>query len=529
MRALSKPLVRCAALCLLLVAGIASADSPLADALQANDRTMALKLLASGADVNAAQPDGTTPLHWAAYHNDTELVKALLARGARANVENSFGAAPLTEAVEVDNLDIVNALLKAGADVEAPNADGQTALMLAARIGDFAIAQTLLRHGASADPREGWRGQTALMWAGAESHPDIVELLLRHHAKVNVRAAWNDWGSQITSEPRAQYRPTGGLTPLLYAARSGCLACVQSLLKAGADINLPNPDGITPLMIAIDNLHYDVAKYLLQHGANPNVWDWWGRTALYIAVDMHSYPNSRRSFHGPFVHVVLTDKTSNMDIINMLLAAGVNPNPQLDMHRPGRGGNSGRFVENLLDAGATPLLRAAVAQDAEACQVLLAHGALVNLPNAMGVTPLMAASGIGISEVDPRPLFDGDVQGRALKTLEVLVKAGADVNARITDTSSHTARIARPSTVTDRQGQTALYGAVNWGWTRVAQFLIEHGAKANIVDDRGVGPLDVILKGDVHLRDHKADAEIVSLLKTAMADKAPERPPAQAG
>lgn len=516
-RVLLRPLLSFAALCLLLMGSAAvMADPLLADVIQANNRAEALKMIAAGADVNVAQPDGTTPLHWAAYQNDVQLVNALLKRGAKPNVENSFGSTPLAEAVKVGNLDIVNALLKAGANVEAANEDGETALMLAARNGSLAIAQTLLRHGASANPREGWRGQTALMWAAAEVHPDIVKLLLKYHAKVNVRAAATDWGNQITSEPRAQYRPVGGLTPLLYAARSGCLECVQALLKAGADINLPNPDGITPLMTAIDNLHFDVAKYLLQQHANPNLWDWWGRTALYIAVDMHSYPDSRVPFGGPRLHIVVPDKTTSMDIIKMLLAAGVNPNPQLDMHRPGRGGNSGRFVENLLDAGATPLLRAAVAQDAEACEVLLKHGALINLPNAMGVTPLMAASGIGISPVDPRPVFDAGIEDRAMRTIAVLIKAGADVNARITDTSSHTARIARPSSMTDRQGETALYGAITWGWTRVAHFLVDHGARASTVDAKGRAPLD-FLKGDLHGRNPKADAELIELLKTTVA------------
>ncbi len=105
--------------------------------------------------------------------------------------------------------------------------------------------------------------------------------------------------------------------------------------------------------------------------------------------------------------IEIDDKTTAMDIIKTLLAAGVNPNPQLAMHRPGRGGNTARFVENLLTTGATPLLRAAIAQDAEAAQVLLEHGALVDLPNVMGVTPLMAAAGIGIATFDPRPLLDG--------------------------------------------------------------------------------------------------------------------------
>ena len=493
--------------------GATAADGSLADMIQGGDRDAGLKVLDVHTDVNAPQPDGTTPLHWAVYRDDLGLVKALLVRGARVNVSNSFGSTPLAEAVKVADLAIVDELIRKGADVEAANTDGQTVLMLAARNGTTDIARVLLRHGANVNARESWRGQTALMWAAAQSHPGMVELLTKHHAQLDVAADENDWGTQVTSEPRAQYRPSGGMTALIYAARSGCVPCGEALLKAGADINLPNPDGVTPLMTALDNLHFDFAKLLLDRGANPHVWDWWGRTALYIAVDMHSYPNSRAAFQGPKVQIELTDRTTAADIIKGLLAAGVNPNPQLDMHRPGRGGNTARFVENLLTTGATPLLRAAVAQDPEAAQLLLQHGALVNLPNVMGVTPLMAAAGMGVSTNDPRPLLDGDVQARAVATLEVLVNAGADVKARVSDTSSHNGRIARPSTMTDRQGQTALYAPVNWGWPRVTKFLLDHGASADVTDENGKGPLDPILHGDVAGRDHAADAEVVALVR----------------
>ena len=164
----------------------------------------------------------------------------------------------------------------------APNGDGQTALMLAARTGSLDVAKLLVERGADVNAREAWRDQTALMWAAEGAFPELTQFLIEHGADVNARAAANDWGAQITSEPRAQYRPTGGLTPLLYAARSGCAGCVRALLAAGEDIDRPTPDGVTPLMIAIDNLEFDTAKVLLDAGANPHVSDWWGRTALYL-------------------------------------------------------------------------------------------------------------------------------------------------------------------------------------------------------------------------------------------------------
>ncbi len=133
----------------------------------------------------------------------------------------------------------------------------------------------------------------------------MVDFLIAHKAEVDIRADANDWGNQITSEPRAQYRPTGGLTPLLYATCRGCLACAQSLVKAGAAVNRPTPDGVTPLMNAIDNNHYDIANFLLDQGANPDLFDWWGRTAVYLAADMRTRGGARggpagsRSNDGP--------------------------------------------------------------------------------------------------------------------------------------------------------------------------------------------------------------------------------------
>jgi ankyrin repeat protein len=492
------------------MAGHASAAELLADVIHAGHRTTALQLIQGGADVNAPQGDGTTSLHWAIYQVDAPLTQALLAKGARPNVTNELGASPLGEAVKLGELGLVTMLLNAGAKANTANQDGQSLLMLAARTGSVSVAKALVQHGADVNAREGWHGQTALMWAAVGSQPEMVEYLISRHAAISVRASINDWGNQITSEPRAQYRPTGGLTPLLYAVRSGCQRCVAALLKAGADIGQPTPDGVTPLMSAIDNLHFDLAKDLLARGANPHVWDNWGRTALYVATDMNSL-TSRGG--GPTGEA--TDKTTALELMRLLLAAGVNPNPQLLMHRPGRGGNSGRFTDDLLTIGATPLLRAAISFDTAAMNVLLDGGALVNLPNGMGATPLMAAAGLGVSIRDPRGSFTtADVQTRSLAALEVLVKAGADVNVQLTDTTGRTARIARPSTMTDREGQTALYGPINWGWTSVVRYLLEHGARVDVSDAKGKTPVDAAA-GNAGGRDYKKVEDVTNLIKQA--------------
>ena len=497
------------AVSVLLACAAAHAQSPIANLIQNGERAAALEAIhARGADVNATQGDGTTPLHWAVYKVDRELVAELLDHGAKPDVTNKYGSSPLAEAAKLGDLEPVRQLLDAGANVESPNADGQTALMLAARIGSLDVAKLLVERGADVNAKEAWRDQTALIWAVDNNFPELTQFLIDSGADVGARASANDWDSQITAEPRAQYRPVGGLTVLLYAARSGCTRCVRSLLAAGADIDKPTPEGMTPLMIAIDNQAYDTARLLLDEGANPNVWDWYGRTALYVAVDMGS-------FRGRASHPTASSETTATDVVRKLLDAGVNPNAQMNMHRPSRGGNIGRFADELLTTGTTPLLRAAIGGDVETARLLLEHGALVDLPNVQGLTPLMAAAG-HTSGRNQR--FDTEqAQARAIELLDLLLAAGADIDAKLTDTDALTARVGRqPNAVTEREGQTALFGAVKFGWANVVEFLLAKGADPNVKDALGRTALDGAM-GRISGRDNTPSEEIATRLRSAMA------------
>ncbi|MGH8149330.1 MAG: ankyrin repeat domain-containing protein [Steroidobacteraceae bacterium] len=507
-----------AAVGLWAVAAVAQAAPGLADLVEAGQDAAALTMVASGANVNATQGDGGTALGWAVFRLDVPLAKALLRHGADPDLANDFGSTPLAEAVETANVPLVKMLIRAGANVNEANADGETPLMLAAHTGAVKIAKLLVRHGANVNTRERWRDQTALMWAVAQGQARMTAYLVSRGAEVNVRSISNDWmdkAAQITSEPRAQYRPAGGLTPLLYAVRAGCLDCVKALLEGGAKIDMPTPLGVTPLIAAIDNFQFDIAKYLLERGANPQVWDWWGRTPLYVAVDMHTF---RPRLGAP--QAGGAGRTTAMDIVNLLLADGVDPNAQLDMHRPGRGADSGRFADFMLTTGTTALLRAAISHDNVVIEALLAHGARVDLPTVQGVTPLMAAAGMGCKSgpehlvSDLRGDYSGDVQSRAIGTIALLMRAGADINAQVTDTTSYTARVLRGGTLTNRQGQTALYGAIQWGWPKVVRYLIDHGAVVDMKDDRGRSPLEAATKG-VGLKGFHENESIVALLTQA--------------
>lgn len=491
----------------------AQVDAGLPDLVRTGDRAGALELIRLGADVNAALADGSTALHWAVHNVDEEMTDLLLSREADPSVKNRYGAAPLTEAVRIANANIVGMLLAAGADPEATNEDGQTALMLAASTGVSEVAELLLDAGANVNAIEAWKGQTALIWAAANGHGDMTKLLIERGANVSVRAAATDWGSQITAEPRAQYRPVGGLTPLLYAARSGCEACIDAMLDAGADINLPTPEAVTPLMVAIDNYRYNAARLLLERGANPHVWDWWGRTALYIATDMNSYgPNQARGGGE------ITEGATALDIMRMLLEAGVNRDPQLNHHRPGRGGNSGRFVDDLLTTGATPLLRAANTHDLDGVKLLLEYGAQVDLPNVMGVTPLLAAAGFGNARGVLRGTFDPAQQALVIPVLDVLLAAGADINATVKDTTGHNAVIARMSTMTDREGHNVVFAAAMQNWNDVVKYLVqEKGADITVRDANGKSVLDAV-KGQAGGRaDRPVSQDTIALVESLLA------------
>src|SRR5262249_159380 len=286
-----------------------------------------------------------------------------------ANVTNHYGASPLSEAVKLGDVDLARMLLDAHADPDSPNQDGQTALMLASSIGSLEIAKLLIKSGANVNAIENYRGQTPRMWAAAGDHPDVVDLLLAHRANVTLRAKYDDWPRQMTSEPRAQFRQTGGLTALLYATRSGCYRCAVAIVKAGADVNQPNPDGVTPLINALDNRSFDIAMFLLDKGANPSAWDMTGRTPLYVAVDMNSYSGPTGAGGGNFQGFGpeagpprAPNKATAMDLVDRLLTMGVDPNHELTRMRP-NGNGRGRFADYMMRGGTSPLMIAALSLD----------------------------------------------------------------------------------------------------------------------------------------------------------------------
>jgi uncharacterized protein len=450
------------------VVSVSFADTPrLVAAVKSGDRASALSMIREKADVTAPEADGTTALHWAARADDVELAERLIDAGADASARNRYGVSPLYLAAQNGSADMIRRLLDAGVDPNEVGNEGETVLMTAARTGDVAAARILLERGANVHARESWHGQTALMWAAAQGHAQMIRTLIEHGAEVDARSNVEEWERQMTAEPRAKWLPPGGMTPLLFAAREGCLACVPVLVEHGADVDALTPDGISPVLSALINGHYDVAGALIEAGADPNLVDETGRGALYAAIDFNTMPASNR----PAPHVLENTLTA-LDVAAMLLERGADVNAQLNALPPYRA-KLDRGNDMMLTAGTTALLRAAKSGDVAALRLLLEHGADPMLATRNGANPLMAAAGLGTAEQDTTGRYKTEPQ--AIEAIRILLDAGLDIDA------------------VDSRGRTALHGAAMQGYDDVIRFLAARGARLDVEDQSGFTPLDTAL------------------------------------
>ncbi len=482
----------------------AAAGAPaLLDAAERGDHAAALRLLSKGADPNLAGPDGTTPIMWAASNDDVELVRALVKAGAHVKARNQFGTSALTEAAIIGSAAIINTLIKAGADPNTMNPEGETALMAVARSGKVEAAKVLVEAGADVNAKEAFGGQTALMWAAAQSQPEMVRYLAAHGADVNARGIVRNWERKVITEPRPKDLNQGGFTPLLYAAREGCVECAKQLVAAGADLDLEDPHRVTPLNMALLNLHFELAAYLVNAGADVNKWDFYGRSPMYMAADVSTLPTKG---NGAVAVLPSEDTVTALDVAKLLFDKGANPNIQLKRRPPYRDVPQDRSGDTILAQGATALLRAARAGDAPFVELLLKHGALVDLPSKEGVTPLMAAAGVEFGTRVTRGR-NRTVEG-VLATMTLLLDAGANINARMVneprrevfDPSAAQANVyaaglrGRPSQIPTPDAvpdQTALMGAAERGYTPIVKLLVERGADVTLKDAIGRTALDL--------------------------------------
>ena len=416
-----------------------------------------------GADVDALGPHATPALHWLVHYEELELTRRLL---------------------------------DAGADANWSNPEGETALMNVARAGNLAGAELLLEHGADIHAKEHWGGQTALLWAAAQSQPEMIQYLIDQGADINQPSVTRHWERTLLDEPRPKIMNKGGMTALHFAAREGCTACITTLAKAGANLDAQDPERVTPLNTALINLHFNTAAALIEAGADVNKWDLYGRSPLFNAIDLNTMPIGGRA------DIPSQDLTTGYDIAILLLDRGADPNLQLKLVPPLREAIYDRGSDKVLTTGATALMRAVKGGDIPSTQLLLDHGALPDLPNMEGQTPMMIVAGIGHTSSPTRGRYR--TQSESIEAIRLLLEFGADINALSGDPAlppgikpvdyqrDKNLHPANEGEVVIH-GQTALHGAAKQGWTDVARFLIENGARQQVVDEAGTTPFDLAM------------------------------------
>ncbi len=439
-------------------AASAAVDVPLIDAVKAGDLARVQALLTEGANVNDAEPDGTTPLHWAAHGRQVQLTRLLLEAGAVANVGNRYGVRPLSLAAVNGDAAVIEALLEAGANPNSSLMEGETVLMTAARSGSVEAVELLLDAGAHVNAQESWKGQTALMWAAAEGHAAVIPTLIAHGADPGLRSK-------------------RGFTALLFAARDGQTDVVQTLLEAGANLDeqlsinstltaggveqrRSSDAGLNAFLLAAGNAHFELAAYLLDRGADPNAAPR-GWTALHQLSWVRKAGIAGSNDPAPRGSGAMT----SLDFARKLIAEGADLNARVTTTPPAG-------ITGLNFIGGTPILLAARTADVEYMRLLAELGADHLLTNEDGSTTLMVAAGLGTSA----PGEDPGTEAEVLEAVRFALDLGSDIDA------------------VDKNGETAMHGAAYKHLPKVATLLAEAGADITVWNQknaRGASPLDI--------------------------------------
>jgi len=407
-------------------------------------------LLERGARVDARDNDDSTPLHFALRGKNVEVARLLLEHGASINVWNKEGQTPqhllLAMGDERLDIDIIRFFLERGADVDAVDNYHWTLLHKASYKGNVKVAQLLLERGANINARnkEGHtplhRVLVSLVYGAGAYYFDTIQLLFEHGANVD---ALDDAQS----------------APLHVASKYGSTKATRLLLEYGADVHALDGNHSTSLHLASRIGNAEVARLLLEHGAVVDARDNKDSTPLHVASQRGNAEVARLLLeHGANINARNKEDQTPQ---HLLLAMWIGRRLDIDSIR--------FFIERGADVDvvdknhSTLLHRASYNGNVKVAQLLLEHGANVNMRNEEGHTPLhRVLAGL-----------DDDIGDYFFDTIQLLLEHGADVDAL------------------DGAQSTPLHVASEDGSARATRLLLEHGANIHLKNNEGHTPSQV--------------------------------------
>ncbi len=441
-----------------------SAVLAVADAAMASDIDTVRSLLKQGVDVNEAQGDGMTALHWAALNGDAELAEMLLYAGANMRAATRLGGyTPLFLAAKRGSTPIVETLLGGGADANAAATTGTTPLMLAAASGNAGAVTLLLDHGADINAIEAVRGHTALMFAATSNRLEALDILLARGADPamtttsrdvaemdrEAREARRQRGDRIPGEPRPVAKPDSKAEGDASAQTGG-----------GAEAKKPQERGA--------ELNEDEQNDKDGGGANVLVKLFSWLPGVGGSEPPPQARRRRRAFgelvghHGGLAPLHFAARQGHREVVEKLLTAGADLNQT-------SGDNT------------TPLLIATINGHFDLAKHLVDQGADVTIASEADATPLYAAVNCqwGPRSMYPQPKAQHQQSTSYLELMTAILDAGADVNARVNKKIWYT-NFAFDLSGVDESGSTPFWRAAYASDVDAMRLLLSRGADPSI-------------------------------------------------